>query len=53
MVLRPTPTASLYLSNVLHAGSWGVKDTDYRKLTFGSKLNLGDHPGGSSASAEG
>lgn len=53
MVLHPTPTASLYLSNVLHAGSWGERDADDKRLTFGSKLNPGGHPGGSGASAEG
>lgn len=53
MVPCPTPTASPYLSNVLHAGSWEEGDAGFRRLGFGSKFNLEGYPEGSGASAEG
>lgn len=31
----------------------GEGDSGFRRLRFGSKINLGGHPGGGSASAEG
>jgi len=54
MVLRPTPTSSPYLfQRVACRELGGEGDAGFRRLRFGGKINLGGHPGGGGASAEG
>lgn len=54
MVLRPTPTSSPYLfQRVACRELGGGGDAGFKRLRFGSKINLGGHPGGGGASAEG